>query len=184
MDSSSERRMSMTQFESTSSNERYETVSHASDGYTSLDQLVSPVGPQFTLPLTSVDSQKQSAGDAEPIHWFGENQFHDNLGPVYAVPTYPAQHGGGVGTGHPQENLTYPALYDQNQFHHNLGPVYPVPTYPWAHGNNYQTGSCNCQSQHGNPQHTGWGQSQQMGIHPHAMVVPFYCSSWYPIGHH
>lgn len=170
MDSSSERSMSMT---------RNEMANYVGDEYTPLDQLVSPVGPQFTIPFTSVDSEGQPMGEQEHIHLYGQSQFHHNLGPVYAVPTYPMPHGGEGGIAQPQESSMHPHIFDQGQFHHNLGPVYAIPTYPWPHGNNPHAGSP--PPKQGSYQHTGSGQLQQGGVHPHAMVFPVYCCGCHPM---
>lgn len=91
-------------------------------GFVPLNQIVSPVGPQMTVPFTSVESTGQQAGNEEHLQLFGQNQFHDNLGPVYAIPTYPSHQGNvqssQTGYGHMPANQPPQYGYNPVQGHH------------------------------------------------------------------
>lgn len=129
---SSERRITMQETRNDLSSMENETGHRVGGGYTPVNQLVSPVGPQFMVPFTSVDSR---FGDQEPIHMFGQSQFHDNLGPVYALPTYPWPHGQHPHAANPPSHQgSYPHTGNGQWQHSGIHPspmMVPVYYYGW-----------------------------------------------------
>lgn len=55
------------------------------------------VGPDFSIPYGSAEHGQSSMYEHPAL--FGQDQFRDNMGPVYAVPSFPWQQGGGHGAG-------------------------------------------------------------------------------------
>lgn len=87
------------------------------------------MGPNLSIPGQHGNVQDkgnyQGQQQANQPALFGKSQLKNDLGPVYAVPSFP-QHN--TGNGHWQQQDTHPAPYGQNQFKNNLGPVYAVPS--------------------------------------------------------
>lgn len=87
------------------------------------DQIVNSVGPDLTIPTGSGQrgsrgiGHGQQQGSQEHPALFGQSQFRDGFGPVYAVPSFPGPHGDG-----------------QNQPIGSRGPIYANPFFSGQHG--------------------------------------------------
>lgn len=128
----------------------------------SSSQLINSVGPDFSIPFQHTGSHNMGGSHIQQFNapdLFGEDQFKDGFGPVYAIPTYPwhdSQDGGNnpthtnlelgmdyANSGQPSKDYSLqnqahqhesaPGLFGENQFKDGFGPVYANPTYPWHH---------------------------------------------------
>lgn len=138
------------------------------------------VGPNFNIPGQhdrdlDMGSYQLHEQDVHPA-LFGQEQFKDGFGPVYATPSFPPNYGPsqGAGTFPGYQQDMHPALFGQGQFIDGFGPVYATPSFPPNYGPSHGTGV--------GPWHPGQGQIsddhwQQGQGYPHAMV-PCY---WQPV---
>lgn len=125
-----------------------------------INQFISPVGPDFSIPYYSADSFNNQHSPEPAL--YGEDQFKNGFGPVYATPTYPGTHNHtqNESSSHRTQQDIHPALFDQNQFKNGYGPVYATPTTPWNPTSQSQNAG-HYSGQQTHKQNFGGGQWQQ-----------------------
>lgn len=118
------------------------------------------VGPDNTIPaiedqLNKKENHIQQQGGQEPT-LFGQSQFKDGFGPVYAIPSVPWKDGASIIDGEPNKRENHvqqrggqgpPILFDQVQFKGGFGQVNAVPTGPrqqWGGHPQTMMPCCNC----------------------------------------
>lgn len=143
--------------------------------------LINSVGPDFNIPGQH-DKEQDMGGHGSIQQWtqptlFGEDQFKNNFGPVYAVP---GQYDGNlnIGGGHQSiQQETHPALFGADQFKNNFGPVYAIPSMPGQPSPNQSTGKNSLPTNHVQGQGMKYGQCHQCCHCHNAMTL--YCM--YPL---
>ena len=116
-------------------------------------QVPTSVGPDFTIPgqqrdfLPPTSSQGFPQGSHPAL--FGENQFKNGFGPVYATPTYPWQHGQNPQTGTSSEHQNHEQIMSNGHWQQVGSSPPAMPVY-------YMVPYCLCPS---------FAQGQWQGSH-------------------
>jgi hypothetical protein len=131
--------MNMTNNDGKPPEEFYERKLQRGQEFTPLfyNLLVNSVGPDLTIPEVSGQhgtgiGKGKLQGSQEHPTLFGQSQLTDNLGPVYATPTFPWKngHGQGMGTSFPEHGKSQNIGSGQwQQWGSHPWPIAYIPCY-------------------------------------------------------